>query len=88
MKGGRFSRGLHATAVLPALLAATSPDARGARLYGPSGLGNLSGAPAEQTVYSRLRSEDDTNRIWQSSEELTGTSFPVALSMTDPRGGR
>lgn len=65
------------TALLPALLAATSPDARGARLYGPSGLGHLSGAPAEQAVYSRLRGGDDAERIWQLSENLTHTSFPA-----------
>ncbi|MFC5751573.1 SDR family oxidoreductase [Actinomadura rugatobispora] len=65
------------TALLPALMAATSPDARGARLYGPSGLGHLSGAPAEQALYSRLRSEDEASRIWQISENLTHTSFPV-----------
>ncbi|MFB9905490.1 SDR family oxidoreductase [Allokutzneria oryzae] len=65
------------TALLPALLAATSPDARGTHLYGPSGLGHLSGAPAEQAVYSRLRSEDDAKRMWQISEDLTQTSFPA-----------
>ncbi|WP_327001849.1 SDR family oxidoreductase [Dactylosporangium sp. NBC_01737] len=74
------------TALLPALLAATSPDASGGRFYGPSGLGHLSGAPAEQAVYSRLRSEDDARRIWQLSEDLTHTSFPGALSMTEMRG--
>ena len=68
------------TALLPALLAATSPDARGGRLYGPSGLGHLSGAPAEQDVYSRLRGEDDAARVWEISESLTGVSFPAALS--------
>ncbi|WP_066370810.1 SDR family oxidoreductase [Herbidospora mongoliensis] len=62
------------TAALPALLAATSPDARGARLYGPSGLGNLSGAPAEQALYSRLRHQDDAARVWRISAELTGVS--------------
>ncbi|MDQ1041194.1 NAD(P)-dependent dehydrogenase (short-subunit alcohol dehydrogenase family) [Streptomyces sp. V3I8] len=65
------------TALLPALLAATSPDARGGRLYGPSGLGHLSGAPAEQAVYSRLRSEEDAERIWRISEDLTRTSIPA-----------
>jgi hypothetical protein len=65
------------TALLPALFAATSPDARGARLYGPSDLGHLSGAPAEQAVYSRFRGEDDAKRIWQISENLTHTSFPA-----------
>ncbi|WP_405539525.1 hypothetical protein [Streptomyces sp. NBC_00075] len=64
-------------ALLPALLAATSPDARGAHLYGPSGLGHLSGEPAEQAVYSRLRGEDDAERIWRISENLTRTSFPA-----------
>jgi NAD(P)-dependent dehydrogenase (short-subunit alcohol dehydrogenase family) len=65
------------TALLPALMAATSPDARGGRLYGPSGLGHLSGAPAEQPVYSRLRGEDDARRVWRISENLTSTSFPA-----------
>lgn len=65
------------TALLPALWAATSPDAHGARLYGPSGLGHLSGSPAEQAVYSRLRSEDDAEHIWQISENLTHTTFPA-----------
>ncbi|SCL21301.1 NAD(P)-dependent dehydrogenase, short-chain alcohol dehydrogenase family [Micromonospora pallida] len=76
------------TAALPALLAATSPDARGARFYGPSGLGHLAGAPAEQPVYSRLRSEEDARRIWRISEKLTHTSFPDELSRTAPRDGR
>jgi NAD(P)-dependent dehydrogenase (short-subunit alcohol dehydrogenase family) len=68
------------TALLPALLAATSPDARGGRLYGPSGLGHLGGAPAEQPVYSRLVSEEDAARVWRLSEDLTGVSFPAVLS--------
>ncbi|GIJ09314.1 SDR family oxidoreductase [Micromonospora andamanensis] len=65
------------TALLPALFAATSPDARGGRCYGPSGFRNLSGAPAEQALYSRLRSEDEARRVWQVSEQLTGASFPT-----------
>ncbi|MFC9607074.1 SDR family oxidoreductase [Streptomyces niveus] len=65
------------TAQLPALLAATSPDARGARLYGPSGLGHFAGAPAEQALYSRLRGEDEAERVWQISEKLTDISFPT-----------
>jgi NAD(P)-dependent dehydrogenase (short-subunit alcohol dehydrogenase family) len=63
------------TALLPALLAATSPDARGGRLYGPSGFGNLSGAPAEQSFYRPLRRHEDAERIWRVSEELTKLSF-------------
>ncbi|RZT83845.1 NAD(P)-dependent dehydrogenase (short-subunit alcohol dehydrogenase family) [Pseudonocardia sediminis] len=63
------------TAGFPALLAATSPDAGGARLYGPSGPGHVGGPPAEQTLYSPLRSSDDARRIWRLSEELTAMSF-------------
>ncbi|RII08645.1 Fatty acyl-CoA reductase [Streptomyces sp. YIM 130001] len=65
------------TATLPALLAATSPDAEGGQFYGPSGLGHLGGPPAEQKVYSRLRSAADAQRIWNASQELTRTSFPA-----------
>jgi NAD(P)-dependent dehydrogenase (short-subunit alcohol dehydrogenase family) len=66
------------SAALPALLAATSPDAQGAHFYGPSGLGHLAGPPAEQPVYSRLTSEEEAQRIWQISENLTSTTFPAA----------
>lgn len=60
------------TAALPALFAATSPGARRRRLYGPSGIGHLGGAPGEQELYSRLRSEEEAQRVWRISEELTG----------------
>ncbi|WP_238009137.1 SDR family oxidoreductase [Dactylosporangium sp. AC04546] len=78
--GGRVVRALGSrgilfgtveTALLPALYAATSPDARGGRLYGPGGFQHIAGAPAEQAVYSRLRGEDDARRMWQVSEHLT-----------------
>ena len=58
------------SAGLPALFAATSPDAAGGRFYGPSGLGHLGGPPAEQELFRRLRSTDDARRIWELSEEL------------------
>jgi NAD(P)-dependent dehydrogenase (short-subunit alcohol dehydrogenase family) len=66
------------TAMLPALYAVTAPDARGGLFYGPSGFQHLSGPPAEQTLYSRLRSEEDAQRIWQVSEQLTHTTFAPA----------
>lgn len=58
------------TALLPALYAATSPDAQAGRLYGPSGLGHMGGAPAEQDLFSRLRSVDEARRMWEVSAEL------------------
>ncbi|KJL29121.1 SDR family oxidoreductase [Microbacterium oxydans] len=64
------------TAALPALYAATSPEARRARFYGPRGIGHLGGAPAEQPMYSRLRSPEEAARVWELSEELTGVAFP------------
>ncbi|MDN3029032.1 SDR family oxidoreductase [Streptomyces sp. S.PB5] len=75
------------SAALPALYAATSPDARGGRFYGPSGFQHLSGPPAEQPLYSRLRSQEEARRVWQISEDLTHAGFP-ALSGADHRGGR
>jgi NAD(P)-dependent dehydrogenase (short-subunit alcohol dehydrogenase family) len=66
------------TALLPALHAATSPDARGGRLYGPDGFGNLSGAPAEQGLYRPLRSTEDAERIWHVTEGLTKVPFPTS----------
>jgi NAD(P)-dependent dehydrogenase (short-subunit alcohol dehydrogenase family) len=63
------------SAGLPALYAATNPDAAGGDFYGPSGPGHVGGAPAEQKLYSRLTSTEDARRIWAASEELTGTSF-------------
>ncbi|MCZ2828101.1 SDR family oxidoreductase [Modestobacter sp. VKM Ac-2986] len=67
------------TAALPALLAATSPDAAGERFYGPSRFQHMSGAPAEQELYRPLRSVEDAQRIWTLSEQLTGVSFPAAV---------
>ncbi|MEV6814264.1 SDR family oxidoreductase [Micromonospora sp. NPDC051296] len=64
------------TAQLPALYAATSPDAQNARFYGPSGLGHMSGPPGEQKLFSRLRSTADAQRVWHVSQELTKVSFP------------
>ncbi|SDE12310.1 SDR family oxidoreductase [Glycomyces harbinensis] len=66
------------TAKLPALTAATDPEAKAAVLYGPSGAGNLGGPPAEQRLYPPLRSADDAERVWRVSERLTGSAIPTA----------
>ncbi|MFB7884459.1 SDR family oxidoreductase [Microbacterium sp. NPDC056057] len=64
--------GTPSSAALSAVYAATSPDARGGHLYGPKGFRHLSGLPAEQPLYSRVRSEADARRVWELSEQLTG----------------
>ncbi|OIJ25652.1 SDR family oxidoreductase [Nocardioides luteus] len=66
------------TAALPALLAATSPEAAGGRMYGPSGPGHLGGAPAEQALYRPLVSAEDAVRMWEVSERLTRTVLPTS----------
>lgn len=63
------------SAGMAALYAATSPEAVGGRFYGPSGLGNLAGKPAEQKLYKPLEDQDAAKRMWVASEQLSGVSF-------------
>lgn len=74
-----FSRlGLAGTvdsAALPALLAATVPDA-GGRFFGPRGPGGMGGAPAERPMFAPFESVEDATRLWDVSEDLTGVRFP------------
>ncbi|WP_210649256.1 SDR family oxidoreductase [Nocardioides sp. SYSU D00065] len=72
------------TAGLPALLAATSPDAEGGALYGPSGFQHMSGAPAQQQMYKPLRDVDEAQRVWLESERLTGVAFPAGQDGSQP----
>lgn len=65
------------TAALPALLAATGPGSQGGQFFGPKGLGNLRGAPAQQQLWTPLRNMDDAHRLWEVSERLVGVRFPV-----------
>jgi NAD(P)-dependent dehydrogenase (short-subunit alcohol dehydrogenase family) len=65
------------SAALPAVYAATSPDAQGGLFYGPKGFNHLGGAPAEEPLYSRLASPEDGRRIWELSERLVGVTFPA-----------
>lgn len=63
------------SAGLAALYAATSPDADGGRFYGPGGLGNLAGKPAEQKLYKPLEDLDGAKRVWTLSEEMSGVEI-------------
>jgi len=60
------------SAALPAVLATIDGDPRRDRMYGPSGPGNVGGAPAEQELFAPLRDADDAARLWSVSEDLTG----------------
>jgi hypothetical protein len=66
------------SAALPAVYAATSPDATGGQFYGPGGFQHLRGAPAEQALYSRLRGPEDGRRLWELSERLVGVNVPAS----------
>jgi NAD(P)-dependent dehydrogenase (short-subunit alcohol dehydrogenase family) len=65
------------SAQLPALYAATHPEAESGRLYGPRGPGRVGGPPGKQELYAPLRSAEAARRIWQVAEELTGARFPA-----------
>ena len=62
--------GTPATAALPALLAATGPDAEGDQFFGPSGLGNIGAPPARQEWWTPIRNLDEASRLWDASEQL------------------
>jgi len=64
------------TAALPALVAATGPDARGDEFYGPTGLGNVSGGPGRQDLWASLKSMADARWITEASERLVGLRLP------------
>jgi hypothetical protein len=70
--------GTVASAGLPALMAATTPGDQGGKFYGPSGMRGLGGRPAEQVLYSRLRSPEDARRMWDLTQQLTKVTLPTA----------
>lgn len=63
------------SAALPALLAATTPEPAGGRLFGPAGFGNLGGAPTAHALYRPLRDAAEAARVWTVSEALVGVPF-------------
>jgi NAD(P)-dependent dehydrogenase (short-subunit alcohol dehydrogenase family) len=68
------------TGALPALYAATSPDARGGAFYGPDGFAHLTGGPTEQKLYRTAEDPDSATRIWAEAERLTQVSFPAVTA--------
>lgn len=62
--------------VLPALHAATSPDAEGGQFYGPRGFYESSGGVTVAKTPKRARDDTDNRHLWDVSEHLTGVTFP------------
>jgi NAD(P)-dependent dehydrogenase (short-subunit alcohol dehydrogenase family) len=59
----------------PILFAATNPNAKPGGYYGPGGLGEVRGAPAQALIMPQARDAGRAARLWDVSETLTGTSF-------------
>jgi NAD(P)-dependent dehydrogenase (short-subunit alcohol dehydrogenase family) len=74
--------GTVASAGLPALLAATTPDAAGQQ-FGPNGPGRVAGRPGPQSIYPPLQDAAEASRVWDVSEQLTGVRFPAATSVVE-----
>lgn len=65
--------------ILPALYAATSPQAEGGAFYGPRGIYEAAGGGVTTAkVPARARNDADCRRLWEISEQLTGVSYPDA----------
>jgi NAD(P)-dependent dehydrogenase (short-subunit alcohol dehydrogenase family) len=58
---------------LPILYAAT--EGEGGRLYGPDGIGQFTGGPAELPIYRAARDEAEAARLWDYSLGLAGVEF-------------
>lgn len=65
-----------AEGALPTLYAATSPDAKGATYYGPKGLLDMKGPPGVASIGRRAKDTAVAARLWDVSEQLTGTHWP------------
>jgi NAD(P)-dependent dehydrogenase (short-subunit alcohol dehydrogenase family) len=62
--------------ILPALYAATSPEAKGEAFYGPHGFLELAGGGVtDAKILDRARNEADCRRLWEISEQLTGVHY-------------
>jgi hypothetical protein len=66
------------TGVLPALYAATSPEAQGGRFYGPDGFLHLTGGAAEERIYRSARDTAEAARLWDVSARLAQVEFAAA----------
>lgn len=70
----RLLLGTVESAALPALAAATTAAPRSDVLYGPTGFGNLGGAPGTHPLYRPLRDLAEADRVWDASLPLAGVA--------------
>ncbi|MFD2796468.1 oxidoreductase [Promicromonospora vindobonensis] len=67
---------------LPTLYAATA-DVPGNAYVGPDRLLGLRGAPAPARRTAKARDTDTARRLWDASEQLTDTTFPLPSASTE-----
>jgi NAD(P)-dependent dehydrogenase (short-subunit alcohol dehydrogenase family) len=72
-----------ADGALPVLFAATSPDAKGGGYYGPAGPFELIGAPGPAVIGAHAKDLAVAKKLWELSEELTGTQWQVGTAFHD-----
>ncbi|WP_435334673.1 oxidoreductase [Haloarchaeobius sp. TZWWS8] len=64
-----------AKGALPMLYAATAPGIEGGEYVGPGGLMNMRGYPEVQRSSSESYDQEDAERLWETSVELTGVEY-------------
>lgn len=57
------------------VFAACDPSVVGGGYYGPTGFGQIGGAPGRVEPKLRALDEDVAARLWQASEQLTGVRY-------------
>ncbi len=62
---------------LPVLYAATAPGVEQGAYFGPGGMFGMRGWPAPDRPNPKRMSDEDARRLWEISEELTGTPFTI-----------
>ena len=63
---------------LPAVRAATDPEAVGGQYYGPDRFLEARGNPTLVRSSGRTHDRELAHRLWTISEELSGSRFPTA----------
>lgn len=69
-----------AQGALPTLFAATSPDARGGKYYGPDRLSETRGHPGEAAIPAAALDMQVARRLWEVSEDLAKVDFTAAAA--------
>jgi NAD(P)-dependent dehydrogenase (short-subunit alcohol dehydrogenase family) len=75
--GNRLFAQSAAEGARPILHATTALDVRGGDYFGPSGVGEMWGAPKRVGSSHAARDRATALRLWEVSESLTGVRFPI-----------